>query len=104
MLLRGLRHGDQIMPGGTRANFHARRRETSRVFRVHSLGLFVALAAIELRTYPLAPALGVEYPFSIAKRRIVPHVLPVPALQHRTPMRLIVEFEFRYLLFHRFFT
>ena len=104
MLLRGLRHGDQIVPGGTRAKFHARRRETSRIIRVHSLVFFVALAAIELGSYPLSPALRIEHPFPVAKGRFVPNVLAMTALEHRTPMRFVIEFEVRYFLFHRFLT
>jgi hypothetical protein len=72
-------------------------------YRIHSIGLFIAFAAIEFRPDAFAPAFGVEYPLPVAKRRVVPHVLPVAAFQHRTPMRFVIEFEIGYPLLQRFF-
>ena len=68
------------------------------------LGLIVALAAIEFRSYAFASAFRIEHPFPVTKGRVVPDVLTVSAFQHRTPVRFVVEFEIGYLLLHRFFT
>lgn len=60
----------------------------------------IALHAIEQLTQHLRATLGIYHPSTVGPRRIVPHVLIVPAFKLRDPVLLVVLVETGNALVH----
>lgn len=76
----------------------------SKSFKYLKIGRFVlvALSAFQFHSEARGPSFLRKHPFAHPKRRIVPHMLGVAAIEQGPPVRLVVELKIDYVLLHGF--